>query len=241
MVSSTPKETWDVRLVFNSLGTKVNIKWLWDFCLQQGERFSLWPLIGLVQHSLAKEMAEDQRKGVFFLYLWGWFRDAVCLRLHKYLIFQKSPVYSWDKRWGSWEKKQQGKGVESFLWFPLTGQGQWAKPVTQEKLLHCEDSRYGNRLPREVVESPFLHILLPYLDMVLCNLLKMSLLYTGKMGLDDLQRPLLAPAILWSVSLDRTFLHSYAAYSCSSTAQRNSIPYDHNFPPKTEITKAVVK
>lgn len=144
-------------------------------------------------------------------------------------------MYRLDKRWWSWKNKQKGKGVDSFLWFSLTGQGQWAKTVTQEKLLHCVGPRYGNGLPREVVESPFLHILQLYLDMVLCNLLEMSLLYTGKVGLDGLQRPLLSPTILWSVSLDRTFLHSCAAYSCRSTAQRNSIPYNHNFPPKWKL------
>lgn len=230
MVSSTPKEMWSVRLVFTSLGTKPHIKWLWlwHFCLQQGGRFSPWPLVGLVQCILAKEMAEDQRKITFFCIFEDDSEMLSALRLHKYLIFLKNPVYTQDKGWGTREKKQQGKGADSFLWSPLTRQRQWAETITQENL-HCKGPKQGNKLPREVLEFPFVAILKPYLDMVLCNLLEMRLLYTGT-GWSP--APLPAPGTLWSVSLERTFLYSSTVYPCRPTAQRNSIPYDHNFPLK---------
>ncbi|PKU44629.1 hypothetical protein llap_5065 [Limosa lapponica baueri] len=55
-----------------------------------------------------------------------------------------------------------------------------------------------NRLPREVVESPSLETFKPRLDMFLCNLLQVTLLWQG-VGLDDLQRSL--PTLYHSVIL----------------------------------------
>jgi len=51
------------------------------------------------------------------------------------------------------------------------------------------------RLPREVVESPFLEIFGTRLDMVLCGLLWVTLL-RHRVGLGDPQRSLPAPTIL---------------------------------------------
>jgi len=51
------------------------------------------------------------------------------------------------------------------------------------------------RLPREVVESPSLEILRPFLDKILCSLLWVTLLRQG-VGLGDPQRSLPTPNIL---------------------------------------------
>lgn len=59
---------------------------------------------------------------------------------------------------------------------PMTGQGQRTETIAQEKLLYCEGPKQWNR---EVVESPFPEILKPHLDTILCNPLKMGLLYRG--------------------------------------------------------------
>jgi len=52
-----------------------------------------------------------------------------------------------------------------------------------------------NRLPREFVESPSLEIFKTHLDVVLCSLLWVTLLWQG-VGLDDPQRSLPTPNIL---------------------------------------------
>ena len=53
-----------------------------------------------------------------------------------------------------------------------------------------------NRLPREAVESPSLEIFKTRLDKNLCSLLWVTLLGQG-VGLDDPQRPLPTPTMLW--------------------------------------------
>ena len=56
--------------------------------------------------------------------------------------------------------------------------------------------RKGLRLPREAVESPSLEIFQTGLDKVLCSLLWVTLLGQG-VGLDDPQRSLPTPNMLW--------------------------------------------
>ena len=55
------------------------------------------------------------------------------------------------------------------------------------------------RLPREAVESPSLEIFQPHLAAVLCRLLWVTLLRQG-VGLDDPERSLPTPTILWKNS-----------------------------------------
>ena len=63
----------------------------------------------------------------------------------------------------------------------------------------------GNRLPREVVESPSLEIFQTCLDAVLCSLLWVTLLGQG-VGLGDPQRSLPTPAMLGFCDSVKTFL-----------------------------------
>ena len=57
-------------------------------------------------------------------------------------------------------------------------------------------TEHWNRLPREVVDSPSLEISKTRLDTYLCSLLCGACFAGGGVGLNDLQRSLLAPTVL---------------------------------------------
>jgi len=86
------------------------------------------------------------------------------------------------------------------------------------------------RLPREAVESPSLEIFQPRLDVVLCSLLRVTLLGQG-VGLGDPQRSLSTPTILG-------FCDSFPRGQCQPSLEEGKLEAAAYPEPATELGMA---
>jgi len=104
-------------------------------------------------------------------------------------------------------------GPDSFQWCPVTGQGavgtNWSIGIsvrTWGRTLTLRVKVHWSRLPRGFVNYPSLEIFKTCLDEVLCTWYRWTIFSRG-VGLDDPQRSLRIPTILWFCDSWRTAIY----------------------------------